>query len=198
MAGSTSSLLEAIGMGPEQAATFEQMLADVGFAGADAAWQLGQIQRRADLGRSQIGLAGEEARESIKASAEGRGVLRSGETGKKLSRQRAKEGTRLSELELAAADDVAGIQRDLYRMLAESRTQDFLQDEQRRRRREDEQYALGLMRQDYQDELSSFGGGYSGADPYGSEPSGYAPESYPPKRVPDVKHAGSGFKGSAL
>jgi hypothetical protein len=120
--------------------TYAQLLDALGFNAADAARQVGGAQRSLESTTSRIRMAGEDERDSIKASAEGRGVISSGEYAKSVARQRAREASDVSMAETGTADRVAAINRELQRAQAQRQ----LQDEQRSAERSivDQQFAL--------------------------------------------------------
>jgi len=120
--------------------TYAQLLDALGFNAADAAQQVGAAQRNLESTTSRIRMSGEDQRDQIKASAEGRGVLSSGEYNKQVARQRAGEASDVSMVETSTADRVAAINRELQRAQAQRQLQQEQQSAQRTVA--DQQYAL--------------------------------------------------------
>lgn len=168
---------------------YAQLLDSLGFNAADAAHATGQAHRDKMTAHSQIRLSGEDERDALKASAESRGVLSSGEYTKNIAKQRAREGSRLAQADTAAADRVSTIERELKR----NRAQHQLRMEERNQSRLigdrshqlavdqfnaqkadwDRQYQLSLL-------LAGGGSDYSGFGIPGVSPAGppVAPSSY--------------------
>lgn len=103
---------------------YNSLLASIGFPAADAAYQVGQIQRKTETGAADIKAAGVEERQAIDYGLEGRGVYGSGERITRQAKQQGQEARRLSNLELAAADDLYGIQRDMNQQQAEQQARE--------------------------------------------------------------------------
>lgn len=120
--------------------TYSALLDALGFNASDAAQATGQTQRDLEMAKGSIELAGEDEREGLKASAESRGVLTSGEYMKDLARSRSDQASRLTAAESSAADRLSSIQRELER----SKAQRQLQEEERNAQRQiaDQQYSL--------------------------------------------------------
>ncbi|MCX7621191.1 MAG: hypothetical protein N2037_10160 [Acidimicrobiales bacterium] len=106
------------------AQTFEQLLSSIGFPAAEGAAELGMIERKKALGKANIEMMGEEERRQMAADFEGRGVLLSGEANLGYARQAAREANRLTELDIAAADDTLALARRLQRAQAEKEAAD--------------------------------------------------------------------------
>lgn len=100
--------------------SYAQLLDALGFNAADAAQQTGQAQRNLEFQQSQIRQSGEDQRDALKADAEARGVISSGEYEKRKVRQRSDEAGAMTQTEIGAADRLGAIQRELTRSRAQA------------------------------------------------------------------------------
>lgn len=100
--------------------SYAQLLDALGFNAADAAQATGQTQRNLEYEKSRIAQAGEDQRRGLKADAESRGVLSSGEYGRRQARQAGDEAGAMAQAEVGAADRVQGINRELQRAKAQA------------------------------------------------------------------------------
>ena len=91
--------------------SFDQLLSSIGFGAADASAEIGLVDRKRELGRSMVGLDFDEQRRTLDTDLESRGVLSSGEANLGIARLEANESNKLSQLDIAAADERLGIQR---------------------------------------------------------------------------------------
>jgi hypothetical protein len=168
MPSSYQALLEAAGFPAEtagqivaaQSKSFDQLVAEIGYPAADAASQLSSVERNYELGKSEIAAAGEEERRQIDVSAEDRGILRSGHRNQDQARQQEREARKVAGLDVAVADDIAGIDRGLARSAAQIRAEQYLTDQQRALDDQQLSRALGLARADSADimaQLPQFG-----------------------------------------
>lgn len=99
--------------------TYDQLLASIGFPAADASRESAIISRKRELGQAGVQLQGEEERRGMAADYEARGVLTSGEANLGYARQGAREANQLSQLDVAAAEDLFNVQRQMEREKAE-------------------------------------------------------------------------------
>lgn len=104
--------------------SFDDLLSSLGFGAADAANQEGLIARKAALGRSQIDLQADEDRQTLNAGYEGRGVFNSGEALLGNARLEGKIANQKSAVDIAAADDYLGLQRQLQQEQAQKEASD--------------------------------------------------------------------------
>jgi hypothetical protein len=130
------------------AGSVEELLAAIGFPGADALSELGVIGRQLDIGRETLRQSGESEREGINASYESRGLYNSGARGKSLAKQRASETQRGSALEASAAGDVAGLQRFLTQQETLAEAGDLQDQAGYNQSLDDLLYALGIAQED--------------------------------------------------
>lgn len=90
-------------------------------ARAYAARQRDRINRQVALRVPETQEQGIEQRRSISLNREASGLLRSGETERRLAIQRRGEMNRIGEIEGGAADALGGVESDLARSVAETR-----------------------------------------------------------------------------
>lgn len=90
-------------------------------ARAYAARQRDRINRQVALSVPEVQDRSREDRRNIALNREASGVLRSGETERRLARQRADEMRQISAIEGGSADQLAGVESDLARQVAEQR-----------------------------------------------------------------------------
>jgi len=102
-------------------AYLRQLGFDEAEARAYAARQRDRINRQVALRVPETQEQGIEQRRSIATNRESSGLLRSGETERRLAIQRRGELNRIGEIEGGAADALGGVESDLARSVAEVR-----------------------------------------------------------------------------
>lgn len=102
--------------------TYDQLLTSLGFDG-NIAGNIDRINRRKDLAVSDVGLAGEQERQQINDNAESRGMFQSGRRHADIATQYGQEASRVSQIEAAAADDIASEQQAVVQAQAAAQAQ---------------------------------------------------------------------------
>lgn len=108
-----------LGANPAYLAFLRALGAEESDLRASGASRIDLLNRELSRRLPEISFAGEEARRNIAGNMEARGLYRSGETEKGLSRQRYAEGQATSSLEGTTADQVAAVNSELQRRLSE-------------------------------------------------------------------------------
>lgn len=139
--------------------TFEEVLALVGFPGVAAQQQLGQVQRKRDLGLQTLKMAGEEERYGIDTGMESRGLLRSSVRDQALARQAGREAQRRAQIEQASADDIANINLGLQEQITLAKQQQQYQQQVDALVNLRLQQALDWARKDYAEVMDAVAGG---------------------------------------
>lgn len=99
--------------------TFDSLLSSLGFGAADAANQEGLIARKADLGKSMVTNQAAQDTKNLNAGYEGRGVLTSGEALTGNAQLQSDTANKMSQIDIATADDTLGLQRNLQQAQAQ-------------------------------------------------------------------------------
>lgn len=84
--------------------------------------QKSEISRRLAMRTPEIAQNFGQSRQNLSASLEGRGVLRSGETDRRMAENRRQEQSALSDAQTAAAEGISGVERATANQVAQLRT----------------------------------------------------------------------------
>ena len=128
--------------------SYEDMARALGFPAVQAAARTQSALRNADLGQTDIEMAGEEERRLIDAGYEGRGTYNSGERKEALARQEAQQAQRSAKLEQAKADDLSGIELGLLSSSAQAQQNAYAQQQQQLMQQEQLMRAMSLAQYD--------------------------------------------------
>lgn len=92
-------------------------------ARAAAEQQKSEISRRLTMRTPEIAQNFDRSRQNLSASLEGRGVLRSGETDRRMAENRQQEQSAMGDAQTAAAEGISGVERATANQVAQLRTQ---------------------------------------------------------------------------
>lgn len=85
--------------------------------------QKSEISRRLTMRTPEIAQAFDKSRQNLSASLEGRGVLRSGETDRRMAENRQQEQSSLADAQTTAAEGVSAVERQTANQVGVLRTQ---------------------------------------------------------------------------
>lgn len=112
--------------------TYQNLLQAVGFPAADAQARTSSVQRQLAQGLSDLNVAGDDERRQLDLGWEDRGLLNSGGRLSDLARSQGRQASKASNMEGAAADDIASTNYDMMRAIAQARAQEMQQANQQK------------------------------------------------------------------